>query len=239
MIADWLEELGLEPNEASDGEEALDKAGGSGSETIGSEPKAAESRPELILLNTGLPGFSAEEVMEKLRNSEETEGVPIILISALTEKEIHTRFADYETLGTLRKPIRYADLLDLLAEIFPIEEYEEGAGTTFGGENEGQSAEQRLAADIASTNEPEELLKNLEEKYLPRWRDIGTTMFVDDIEQFAEELKSLAETHSYERLGSYADSLLRAAESFDVEKLTKLAEQFEEKVRELKGGLGS
>ena len=71
-VAFALKKEGMKPVRCSDGKEALDLV--------------RESRPDLVLLDLMLPGMDGLEVCRRLRSSEETARIPIIMITAKAEE---------------------------------------------------------------------------------------------------------------------------------------------------------
>ncbi len=76
--------------------------------------KIAEQVPEIVLLDINMPGISGIEALVRLRESDETHALPIIMVSALSESEriveaLHKGANDYVT-----KPV---DMPVLLARI--------------------------------------------------------------------------------------------------------------------------
>lgn len=72
MYAERLRAEGYEVVSAYDGEEALDKA--------------YHEKPDLILLDIMMPKINGIDVMKKLREDQETAGIPIILLTALMQE---------------------------------------------------------------------------------------------------------------------------------------------------------
>lgn len=71
VYRDVLEQDGYEVLEATNGEEAWDLI--------------CTKKPDLVLLDLGLPIFDGFQVLEKARRSEQTKGIPIIIFSVLGE----------------------------------------------------------------------------------------------------------------------------------------------------------
>lgn len=73
--------------------------------------------PDLILLDLGLPDFHGTEVLQRIRNANEFDDIPIIIFSASTDaKDIHTSYA----LGAdayLTKPDDYESMVRLVKEL--------------------------------------------------------------------------------------------------------------------------
>ena len=80
---------------ARDGEEAYERA--------------VDEKPDLVVLDLILPKMDGFEVCKKLRNTEATKGIPIIMISGRSrtmEEAIETGFDDY-----MMKPVNHLELL--------------------------------------------------------------------------------------------------------------------------------
>ena len=93
-----------------------------------------------------------------------------------------------------------------------------------------------LSKDIESA---ETLLKTLESSYIPRWGNLRTTMFIDEVQKFAQDLAELAEVHRAEYLRYYARSLITAAEQFQVDNLERLMQDFGFLVEKLRDSIYS
>ena len=68
--------------------------------------------PDLILLDISMPGINGYETCEKLKNDESTQGIPVIILSALTSTE--ERLMGYEAGAEdyIPKPFDHDELLD-------------------------------------------------------------------------------------------------------------------------------
>ena len=73
LLRDTLEARGYEIAEAEDGEQALQKV--------------AEHPPDVILLDVMMPGMDGFEVCRRLKNDGKTAPIPILMISALSERK--------------------------------------------------------------------------------------------------------------------------------------------------------
>lgn len=92
---------------------------GSGKEAIG---KIANNRPDLILLETKVPGMDGWEICMLLKNNEGTRGIPIVFISA--EGEIHKKLQAFQigASGFIRKPFSAEELLRQVEQLVKKEE---------------------------------------------------------------------------------------------------------------------
>jgi DNA-binding response OmpR family regulator len=106
--------------------EALVRARGHEVEAVSSGAKGIDSAltrpPEVILLDLHLPGgFDGLSVCQKLRAAEVTRGVPIIIISALTDDASKQRALDAGATAYYTKPFSPTALLKEL-EWIPVRE---------------------------------------------------------------------------------------------------------------------
>ena len=72
LLEAYLSDEDYEITFASDGQETLDKV--------------AESHPDLILLDIMMPKLSGYEVCGTLKNDSKTEGIPILMVTALNKQ---------------------------------------------------------------------------------------------------------------------------------------------------------
>ena len=59
----------------------------SAADGLGGLDSVARSKPDLILLDVGLPGMNGGEVMRRLRADEATAGIPIVMMTGLEPPE--------------------------------------------------------------------------------------------------------------------------------------------------------
>ena len=80
---------------------------------------ASEHKPDLILLDMILPKMSGPEVLQRLKRNQATAGIPVVVVSSLTEKNrqklIDAGAEDYIEKNTL-KPARGMNLLPKILE---------------------------------------------------------------------------------------------------------------------------
>jgi putative two-component system response regulator len=71
---------------------------------------AQEAQPDLILLDLMMPGMSGFSVSEKLKTSEDTAHIPIIIVSALEDRDSLLRSLEAGAEEYLTKPVDRTDL---------------------------------------------------------------------------------------------------------------------------------
>lgn len=97
LVRTMLKSQNYEIFAAHDGMEALERA--------------AEVRPDLILLDIIMPGMDGFEVARIMRSRPETVTVPILMLTALSGVEDKTRALEAGANDFLSKPVRYVELV--------------------------------------------------------------------------------------------------------------------------------
>ena len=97
LLQAYLEGLGCKTVCAYDGEETLERV--------------AESKPDLILLDIMMPKVSGYEICRKLKDDPATAGIPICMVTALTEDVDIERAVEAGTDDFLSKPINRWELI--------------------------------------------------------------------------------------------------------------------------------
>jgi DNA-binding response OmpR family regulator len=97
LLRDRLTEEGFHTIEASSGREAI--------------AKAAESNPDLILLDIMMPEVTGWEVMEKLQQQEDTASIPIVVLSAASSEADRQRGYKMGIKCYLTKPFEMKELI--------------------------------------------------------------------------------------------------------------------------------
>lgn len=76
---------------------------------------AAEHKPDLIVLDLGLPDIDGPTVLTQLRRIPDRAEIPVVAVTAWPEETARKVVAAYGCAGFLAKPIRIDDLVALLA----------------------------------------------------------------------------------------------------------------------------
>lgn len=76
-----------------------------------------KEKPDIILLDVMLPGMSGFEVAAKLRGNEQTQDIPIVMVSALTSPEDRANGFANGADNFLVKPISYKELKAVIAKL--------------------------------------------------------------------------------------------------------------------------
>ena len=105
MMSKRLTRRGFDVVVARDGEAAV--------------PEAERERPDLVLMDLGLPGLDGWEVTRRLKTNPDTATIPIIAVSSHAmkgdrEKALEAGCDDYDT-----KPIEFERLLEKINALLP------------------------------------------------------------------------------------------------------------------------
>jgi CheY-like chemotaxis protein len=105
MFSTWLKELGFETVTAGDALQAW--------------MTALRALPDLILLDINMPAGSGVQVLRKLQNSAKTQHIPVIVISANEDRDLHSVVEQLGAAAFLLKPVEEAELCSVIARLFP------------------------------------------------------------------------------------------------------------------------
>ncbi len=81
---------------------------------------AHKEDPDLIILDIGLPAGGGLYVLDKLRQSVETNGIPVCILTARPEKELEEKAYQMGAVAYLHKPFDPQELLDKIKEILRV-----------------------------------------------------------------------------------------------------------------------
>ena len=107
LIAMFLEMNGYQVEVANDGIEGLDRA--------------RKSKPDLILLDLGMPKMDGYQMMEILRADESLKDIPIVVISAWTASTHRDRAKAAGAKAFITKPFELTHVLKTVQKYVPLE----------------------------------------------------------------------------------------------------------------------
>jgi PAS domain S-box-containing protein len=214
FLTDLLEHTHLTLLQARDGMEAV---------------SMAEARhPDLILMDIQMPVMNGLEAAAILKKQEKTRDVVIIATSASLMKGTDEK--QYEELfdGFIMKPIDGSELLALLTRYFKVQP----GGT-----------EEPVAADVGSalpdtmeekTGNLPELIRTLEEDFLPRYVEVSKRQIMGQIRSFGDDLAGVGERMSWGPLTEYGRSIRAYADQFQIDRMLQMLRCFPEFINGLK-----
>ena len=109
LIEAILTPLGYEVQKVQSGKEAL--------------AKVEESPPDMILLDIMMPDMTGYEVCKRLKGEESTQIIPIVMITALIDKESRVRGIEAGADDFLTKPVDRIELIARVKNLLKVKEY--------------------------------------------------------------------------------------------------------------------
>ena len=77
--------------------------------------KAANEKPDLILLDTNMPVMNGHEMLDRLRNHPDLKEIPVIMVTALCEAQDIATASSYGITDYVTKPFDYTELMEKIA----------------------------------------------------------------------------------------------------------------------------
>ena len=188
--------------------------------------------PDLILLDILMPGMNGYEVAESIRQQHTMKNIPIIAFTAYVhdkeEQGNREVFDDF-----LYKPVKPKDIYKAISRyISHDEDRVHEASSASGKEAAASSGYPKLSR--ASKKRLPELVATLENEFLPEWERIKDLWVLFKIEDFALRLRKTAKSYGVDYLTAYADRLLQALDSLDLELVKKELHTLPDVVEEIK-----
>ncbi len=206
--------------EAWDGREAL--------ELLDQTRRAGYMLPEIILMDLRMPGMDGYETTERIRCSDCLKKIPVLALTASVMKEEGEHIRKVFD-GYVPKPVSRAGLFRELKRFLPFQKISAESGK---GQEAGNT--QTIPEDC-STQLPN-IINILDKTIFPKWENTHEFFFVDDVADFATELKNFACRYKISSLADYSEKLLGCCRDIDVEKFDDLIKDFPllvDKIRKL------
>ncbi|MGM0500922.1 MAG: response regulator [Bacillota bacterium] len=208
LLAFILEAENLEVETAGNGEQAIELA--------------KKQKFDLILMDLKMPELDGYQTLTQIKEQGLNQSTVMVAFTAsATEQEIkkvkQAGFDDF-----LSKPVQKDILLKRLSNYLAHEVIQE------------DSSDLEVDSVELEDAELEELIKQLETKLVPQYEELRDTFIINQAEDFAEQLYSLATEYQVGFLINYASELLKQVTGFEVVKAEEQLKQFENIVAKLK-----
>ncbi|MCP4112365.1 MAG: response regulator [Desulfobacteraceae bacterium] len=240
LIKGYLENTDFSIIESEDGEKALYLLGKQECETCQIPDRlilenAKKFEPGLILMDLKLPGISGYKVTEIIKNDDALRHLPVVALTASVMKETEIKTIQLFD-GYLRKPVKKVQLISELKKFLPYKTEIKGKESDESVKN-SKNSEQTIS-EQAKTRLPE-IFAILESKIIPKWEEINDMYFIDEVADFAEELKNIALEYDLGLLADYSHNLFESAQNNNIDGMESLMTEFPEiinKLREVRSG---
>ncbi|MCP4350310.1 MAG: response regulator [Desulfobacterales bacterium] len=240
LIKGFLEHTDFSIIESEDGEKALCLLGKQKCETcdIPGKPirdNAKRLEPGLILMDLKLPGISGYKVTEVIKSDDALRHLPVVALTASVMKETEIKTIQLFD-GYLRKPVKKAQLISELKKFLPYKPEIKEEKSDEPAKN-SKNPEQTIS-EQAKMRLPE-IFATLESKIIPKWEEINDMYFIDEVADFAEELKNIALEYDLGLLADYSHNLFESTQNNNIDGMENLMTEFPEiinKLREVRSG---
>ncbi len=178
--------------------------------------------PDLILLDIKMPEMSGYEALEIIQQYEGLQDIPVIAITASAMKQDERKIRIVCN-SYLRKPVSKTELISEMMKFLPHSFLE----SELNDDEEVSSPEKErniLSYDIICRF-PDIL--EFFSKQQQRCQTLSSFMAVDEIENFALELKTLGKKHNCTPLVAWAEELYLSALQFDMDEIKKKLHDFQ------------
>ena len=79
--------------------------------------KAANDRPDLILLDTNMPVMNGHEMLKHLRGNSDLKDIPVIMVTVICEPKDIATASSYGIADYVTKPFDFAELMEKVAKV--------------------------------------------------------------------------------------------------------------------------
>ncbi|MDR4988983.1 MAG: ATP-binding protein, partial [Bacteroidales bacterium] len=218
LLEAMVDNSGLEVLTALSGEEAL--------------MLLKKQQPDLIILDLLMPGMDGYETAKKIKEDPSLEHIPLIAFTAFTQGERQqapgTLFDKF-----LYKPVSKQYLFDMLKSFLTYSIINTTKKAQTSDKPRKQAFDPKTLTSEARTKIPE-LVELLESGFLPEWNKIKDQFVIFKIEDFALRLQNTAKEYQVEYLEAYAQQILFAIDSLDLELIKSEMKMFPEILKEIK-----
>lgn len=214
LIRGFLASFDFTVQEAQNGQEGIDMA--------------LEMLPDLILMDMRMPVMDGYSTINEIRSIPELAKIPVVAVTASamgqTDDEI-IRISD----GYLRKPFTKKQLVEMMGKFLPYR---------MAGLKEPAEPEEKKREIIEYTHEVlqrlPEMVSKIESELMPQWEEINEMIIMDDIRDFCQKNRQLAENYSYPPLLEWCTQLEKYCNLYDTGEIRRVLQEYPKEVKKTK-----
>jgi PAS domain S-box-containing protein len=187
---------------------------------------AQKIKPDIILMDLRMPVMDGYKAIEILKSEKTTSEIPIIILTASVMRSEEKIIKNLNCEGYVRKPVSRAELINELEKYLEHDKQEklvrktEKERDTAGGNN-AYSATYNLNKKTSKENIlPEDLYARLNGEIYQKLEKLKKEFIINDIEDFAKEIKDIGTKYKISSLIEWADKLQAEASGFDFDNLS-------------------
>jgi len=182
---------------------------------------AQKTRPDIILMDLRMPVMDGFKAIEILKGEKSTSKIPIIVLTASVMKSEEKIIKNLNWESYVRKPVSRAELINELEKYLEHDKQEElenvtDKGMDYSGSNLQNSASSNLSKKTLKIIElPDDVYARLNGEINQKLERLKKEFIINDIEDFASEIKEIAMKYNIISLMEWADKLQAEASGFD------------------------
>ena len=211
LLLKYLEEYQFVFLEAEDGRQAVHLA--------------KKHLPDLILMDMKMPMMDGREATEKLSEEKATKNIPVIAVTASAMKEAE---AEIRSLcdGYIGKPINKTALIEEIKRFIPYSVKKDACQPDSEKAPKEEKGAAFCALDAETFAKLPELMKILTKEFTPRWKEILEVMDIDNVKNFAEDIKKIGENYHFHLLVEYGSRLKKHTQEINIEGIQEYTNKF-------------
>ncbi len=214
LLKEFIEFYGMNIIEAGNGREAIELT--------------RLYHPDLIMMDLKMPVMDGYEASKKLKADDKLKDIPIVVVTATAMKEEEEMLLNMGCASVLWKPVNRIMLVNELMNHLPYQSDKTAMADSARGLKVSAIS---LTADVKSRLP--ELTNILENELMDKWNRVHKSFFVDEIEDFAKEVRELGEEYNFDVFSDWSNRLFKQVASFDMEKLPGTLGYYPELVKEI------
>jgi CheY-like chemotaxis protein len=196
-----------------------------------------QHRPDLVLMDMKMPVMDGYEAIRILKERDDLRDIPVVALTASAMKqseEVIRRVGD----GYLLKPVSRMELVMKISQ-FLAHTFEEAASETI-----EPPPTDAVPVSVSRPLDGETLLKLPElirrlEAERPAWEALCRTLTINDIEAFADQMRTLGVENNYGPLSAWGEQLGLQAGMFDLVAISAKLEAYPEIIGQMKALLNN
>lgn len=215
LVKEYLKGTPVSVIEAKDGEQALSVV--------------AETNPDIILMDLRLPGKDGYVITESIKKNTLFSQTPVVAMTASAMKDstnkINKLFDGYLIKPFTRKKL-FIELGKFLKTDMIIDPAPEDTVIT----------PPKIIPDLSGYMKDNilVLLNILEVEIFPKWEEISEFFYIDDVVEFAGELKKIADTFPVTLLDDYSRTLREHAQNNNIDEIEVIMSKFPSVVQQIR-----
>jgi PAS domain S-box-containing protein len=201
-IRDALRKTSLKIFEAQNGQEAF--------------ALAKKVIPDLIIADISMPVLDGFELLNKLKSNKTLKNIPVIAYSASVMNDQKDRILMSKFAGLLIKPVLVCELYSELMKNLKFKTLKTSIPRKAGTE----------AKQTEEISDLPGLIDSLNHHFKEIYKTFQVMQPIDEVMDFGRQLFALGKNHNSVFLTRYAEELVRAAESFNIDAILKLIKRY-------------